>query len=195
MSKPFFFRIDLVALFDFATDEIGSKMTLLRFAKELRSGQSEIPYIQDLIIETNDFIDKKKKAGRSGGLAKASSAIAKASKPKQTLAKATQSSTETEDKPYKEIIEDLNLKGGFNFKTGAATKKHIHARFSDGFTKEDFFHVHSVKIAEWGKDPKMSKFLRPETLYGNKFDSYLNQKQTLTKRVQNMDGDFIEVPL
>lgn len=85
--------------------------------------------------------------------------------------------------PYEEIISDLNSKGGFKFKTGTATKKHIHARFADGFTKEDFFHVHTVKIAEWSNDEKMSKFIRPETLYGSKFDSYCNQRDVVSKCV------------
>jgi uncharacterized phage protein (TIGR02220 family) len=80
--------------------------------------------------------------------------------------------------PYAEIIADLNSKGGFKYKTGSATRKLIHARFADGFKKEDFFRVHTVKIAEWA-NTNMSKFLRPETLYSNKFDSYLNQKITI----------------
>ena len=33
-----------------------------------------------------------------------------------------------------------------------------------------------IKCDEWGKDEKMCKFLRPETLFGTKFESYLNQK-------------------
>jgi hypothetical protein len=47
-----------------------------------------------------------------------------------------------------------------------------------------------IKYAEWnGTD--MQKFLRPETLYGNKFESYLNQKLTLNekyKAVSNHTG-------
>ena len=108
-SKPFFFRIDLVALFDFATDEIGIKMTLLQFAKSLQQGQSEIPYIQNIIAETNDFIEKKKQAGRSGGLAKASTAKAKHSKPVAKRSKGyPEAVTETEDtKPLPEYSDEF----------------------------------------------------------------------------------------
>lgn len=33
-----------------------------------------------------------------------------------------------------------------------------------------------IKTAEWLHNPKMNKYLRPETLFGTKFESYLNQK-------------------
>lgn len=77
--------------------------------------------------------------------------------------------------PYQEIIADLNQVTGKKYRhTGSATKRKIAARFNDGFTLSDFQHVHKVKAAEWlGTD--MEKFLRPETLYGNKFEGYLNQ--------------------
>lgn len=38
MSKPFFFRIDLIELMDFATEPEGIGMTLLEFVKMLDSG-------------------------------------------------------------------------------------------------------------------------------------------------------------
>lgn len=57
-----------------------------------------------------------------------------------------------------------------------ATQRLIKARLNDGFVLDDFKQVINKKAAEWGKDPKMCKFLRPETLFGTKFESYLNQK-------------------
>lgn len=76
MAKPFFFRIDLIELMDFATEPEGEAMSLLQFAKELKRGQSDHPTIQKIIDEANNYIEKKKKAGSSGGKAKASSARA-----------------------------------------------------------------------------------------------------------------------
>ncbi|WP_431189194.1 conserved phage C-terminal domain-containing protein [Cytobacillus firmus] len=29
---------------------------------------------------------------------------------------------------------------------------------------------------EWKSDPQYSRYLRPETLFGSKFEAYLNQK-------------------
>lgn len=80
--------------------------------------------------------------------------------------------------PYTDIIDYLNKKTGKNFKsTSKATQKYIKARFNDGFTLEDFKRVIDIKCEEWLKDSKMSIYLRPETLFGTKFESYLNSKQ------------------
>lgn len=79
--------------------------------------------------------------------------------------------------PYEEIISYLNQKLGTKYShTSRDTQKHIKARFRDGFTLDDFKHVIDVKVAEWGNDSKMSSYLRPKTLFGTKFESYLNQK-------------------
>lgn len=79
--------------------------------------------------------------------------------------------------PFKEIIDYLNEKTGSRYKhTSKKTQSLIKARFNDGFTLEDFKKVIDIKTDEW-KDTDMSKFLRPETLFGTKFESYLNQKQ------------------
>ena len=78
---------------------------------------------------------------------------------------------------YDEIIDHLNKITKSSYKaTSAKTKSLINARINEGFKVEDFFQVHINKYAEWHNDNKMVKFLRPETLYGNKFEGYLNQK-------------------
>ena len=46
---------------------------------------------------------------------------------------------------------------------------------SEGFTVENFITVNEKKVKQWLHDPAMSKYLRPETLYGKKFDGYLNE--------------------
>lgn len=79
---------------------------------------------------------------------------------------------------YKYIVEHLNQKAGTNYK--ASTKKTqtcIHARLSEGFTLDDFKTVIDKKCAEW-LGTEWEKFLRPETLFGTKFESYLNAKVT-----------------
>ena len=40
---------------------------------------------------------------------------------------------------------------------------------------ENFITVNEKKVKQWLNDPEMSKFLRPSTLYGDKFDGYLNE--------------------
>lgn len=77
---------------------------------------------------------------------------------------------------YKEIIDYLNSKTGASYKyTTKKTKDLIKARFNEGFTLENFKTVIDKKSAEWINDENMSKYLRPETLFGTKFEGYLNQ--------------------
>lgn len=90
-----------------------------------------------------------------------------------------------EDKEiYKYIVDYLNQKAGTNYR--ASTKKTqtcIHARLAEGFTVDDFKTVIDKKCADWLTDPKMEQYLRPETLFGTKFESYLNAKVTNKKPV------------
>jgi len=81
-----------------------------------------------------------------------------------------------------EIIDDLNLILGTSYKsTSKQTQDLIKTRLNDGFTLEDFKVVHRKMLRSWGADEKMVKYLRPITLYGNKFEGYLNQKSVTTK--------------
>lgn len=76
----------------------------------------------------------------------------------------------------KEIISYLNEKTGSKYRLNTdATKKHINARLDEGFTVDDFKTVIDIKTDEWLGDKDMQKFLRPQTLFGTKFESYLNQ--------------------
>lgn len=78
--------------------------------------------------------------------------------------------------PYAEIIDYLNLKTGSQYK--ASTKKTqslIKARFNEGFTLDDFKQVIDIKSSQWINDSKMKSYLRPETLFGTKFEGYLNE--------------------
>ena len=87
----------------------------------------------------------------------------------------------------KEIIEYLNSVCGTEYKTKTAkTRNLIKARMNEDFTVEDFKTVIKKKNDEWGGDKEMSKFLRPETLFGTKFESYLNQK-SVSKRNKTFD--------
>jgi uncharacterized phage protein (TIGR02220 family) len=77
---------------------------------------------------------------------------------------------------YKYIVEYLNEKAGTRYKyTSKATQDKIKARCNEGFTIDDFKTVIDKKCIEW-LETDMQKFLRPETLFGTKFESYLNQK-------------------
>jgi uncharacterized phage protein (TIGR02220 family)/predicted phage replisome organizer len=78
---------------------------------------------------------------------------------------------------YISVVSYLNEKAGTSFKhTTAKTKTAIKARLSEGFTVDDFKTVIDKKCAEWIGNEKMEKYLRPETLFGTKFEGYLNAK-------------------
>ena len=47
---------------------------------------------------------------------------------------------------------------------------------NEGFTEDDLLKVIDIKSKTWLHDPEMNKYLRPQTLFGNKFEGYLNQK-------------------
>lgn len=79
--------------------------------------------------------------------------------------------------PYSEIIEYLNFKTGRNYNTKAKCNKDvIRARFNEGATLDQFKQVIDKKVLDWLNDKKMNIYLRPTTLFGTKFDSYLNQR-------------------
>ena len=91
---------------------------------------------------------------------------------------------------YISIVEYLNQKAGTKYKhTTKKTHSLIHARLSEGFTIDDFKTVIDKKCAEWlGTD--MEKFLRPETLFGTKFESYLNAKQSKPNKAKSNNTRF-----
>ena len=76
---------------------------------------------------------------------------------------------------YQYIVEFLNSRTGKHYRVTDKTRKLIKARVNEGFTESDFCTVIDNKARGWLNDPKMSQFLRPETLFGNKFEGYLNE--------------------
>lgn len=73
------------------------------------------------------------------------------------------------------VVDYLNLKAGTSYRHGIAkTISLVSARLKDGFTENDFTLVINKKCEEW-KKTDYAKYLRPETLFGTKFESYLNQ--------------------
>lgn len=85
--------------------------------------------------------------------------------------------------PYTEIVAALNGALGTSYRpTSKKTRQLIHARWAEGFRFHDFEAVIATMAAAWGDDPKMSAYLRPETLFGPKFESYLNRPKPRKER-------------
>lgn len=84
----------------------------------------------------------------------------------------------------KEIILFLNQKLQSSFKETEKTFNFIEARFNQKFTLADFKLVIENQTKEWINNPNMKKYLRPETLFGNKFEGYLQSAKIKNQRTQ-----------
>ena len=99
----------------------------------------------------------------------------------------TRQKSETKDiyiNIYIDIVEYLNKKANKNYKHNSdKTRRFIDARLNEGFTLEDFKKVIDNKCRSWLNDERMNQYLRPETLFGTKFESYLNEKPVSVKDI------------
>ena len=96
---------------------------------------------------------------------------------------------EQEPIPYAEIITYFNEVAGTHYLLrGKEIKRFIKARWNDGFRLEDFKTVLDKKAGQWKNDAKMSKYLRFETLFSNKFESYLNEVVAPRHNLMNPSG-------
>ena len=106
-----------------------------------------------------------------------------------TILNHTKEDNTKEDNNIEQVITYLNEKADKNFKANTpVTIKHIKARLLEGYTIDDFKKVIDIKVAKWKTDPKMSDYLRPETLFGNKFDGYLNEKIIIKEKSKEQNG-------
>ena len=81
------------------------------------------------------------------------------------------------------ILSFLNEKTGKNFKHNSQkTRKLINARLREGYIEKDFYAVIENKCKDWLKDEKMNKYLCPDTLFGTKFEKYLNQGVNINEK-------------
>ena len=81
----------------------------------------------------------------------------------------------------KEIVDYLNEKTNSNYRADSkSTVDIIGARINDGFTKQDFFDVIDYINKTW-TDKKMKNYIRPSTIFSNKFESYLNNARKYDK--------------
>lgn len=95
---------------------------------------------------------------------------------------------ESNNNIVRQIVERLNFLAGTKYRTNTdSTKRIIKARLSDGYTLNDFYAVIDKKTKEW-KGTEMEKYLRPQTLFGTKFESYLNQNDVPRKKSNNFNN-------
>lgn len=89
----------------------------------------------------------------------------------------------------KKVIEHLNTTTDAKFRSSSkATQSKIKARLNEGYTLNDFIVVIDKKYNEW-KNTEFEKYLCPETLFGTKFEKYLNQRE-IKKSEKREENDF-----
>lgn len=160
--------------------------------------------VDRLFEELQERFEKKQKAGRLGGIKSGKSRSTNKMEAKRSSASIAPKQNEQDkirkDKIRKdkkigsserdvalalavtEVILYFNEVTGKSLKdSGIQNRKHILARLREGFTLEDCKKVIRVKFEEWRDDDKMSRYIRIETLFGSKFESYLQQDEIKPK--------------
>ena len=75
-----------------------------------------------------------------------------------------------------EVLTYLNHKAKRDYRAVDSNLKLIAARLVEGATVAECKAVVDMKVAEWSSDPKMSEYLRPETLFNAmKFGGYIGK--------------------
>lgn len=69
----------------------------------------------------------------------------------------------------------------------ASTAKPIKARLREGHTVEQCKQVIRVKSEQWKNDNKMKQYLRPVTLFSDKFESYLIEGDSKPKSREELE--------
>ena len=82
----------------------------------------------------------------------------------------------------REVTEFFNSTAGKNYNVNDC-KPYVEKLISQGYKVEDIKHVIQVKSEQWKGDQKMDQYLRPMTLFGDKFSSYLQEQSTRMKGV------------
>ena len=184
-KKSFVAYCDWLESFEELTDEEAGRLAkhLFRYVNDLNPEAPDkitkmcfIPIKQSLkrdLVKYEERAERARLNGAKGGRPKTQKTQSVISEPKKP-----DSVNVSVNDNVNVIVSYLNSRVGSSFKASTdKTKRMINARLKEGFTVEDFKKVIETKAEEWENDPKFCKFLRPETLFSNKFESYLNQQQ------------------
>ena len=207
-KKSFVAYCDWLESFEELTDEEAGKLAkhLFKYVNDLNPEAPDkltkmmfIPIKQSLkrdLRKYESYIDKQSENGKRGGRPK------KPKKPKPftenpTEPKKAESVNDNVSVSVNDnvstIVDYLNSRVGSNYKPSTRkTKDVINARLNEGFTVEDFKTVIDIKAKEWENDPKFCKFLRPETLFSNKFEGYLNQQEAKQSRDEELNVHLLK---
>ena len=166
-----------------------SPAILSKFRKD-KSGNFYNMRLKEEIDKRNRYSESRKRNGSKGG------------RPKKHMDNHMDTHMENTckacDEPYENhteneniyiIISLLNSICNKQYKTNTKkTRDLIKARLKEGFTIKDFEIVITKKHDEW-QGTEFEKFLRPSTLFGTKFEEYLNQESSTVKKNKAAEMD------
>lgn len=104
-----------------------------------------------------------------------------------------QSIKDSSIKDIKYIVDYLNEKAGTKYRASTPTTQNLLKALLTGknpFTVEDCILVIDKQCAKW-KGTEWEQYLRPSTLFGKKFENYLNAKNNAPNTPQQKDANRI----
>ena len=195
-KKSFVLYTDMKASFDILSDEEAGQLVkhLFDYVNDLNpscNGNRIIeiafePIKQTLKRDLKEWerlapkrSEKAKNAGLASGEARRNKANSEAQSELNELGSSKRTkrtvSVSVSVSVIKDIVSFLNNELGKDFKDNSkSTISLIESRFKEGYTFEDFKKVITTKKANW-INTDMAVYLRPSTLFGSKFESYLNE--------------------
>lgn len=192
MRKSFLLHIDSLCILEDLTDEqkgqlfnaiykfqLGEEITLSPMIK-IAFSQFKNQFMRDEEKYKNTC-QARKLAGSKGGKQRvANQANATNCKQDEANQAENKNKNKSDNDNNKDSVNDiiifLNKKANTSYRSsGIKTISLINARLNEGFTIKDFETVINKKCDTWLSDKKMSAYLRPETLFGTKFEGYLNE--------------------
>lgn len=94
---------------------------------------------------------------------------------------------------YQEIITYLNNQTGKQFRWNTPkTKALMQARLNEGFTVEEFKQVIEIKCKQWLTSDYFN-YLRPATLFGSKFEGYLQEWIVFKKKEEYQRKEHLKI--
>ena len=80
------------------------------------------------------------------------------------------------------MVDYINDKAGTKYRVTKSTRDKIDALIAQGYTETDMIAVVDKKCAEWINDENMRGYIRPYTLFGDKFEMYLGAPASLSQQ-------------
>ena len=81
------------------------------------------------------------------------------------------------------VLSHLNAVTGASWRVDDVSSVRLISELAhSGYTEDQMLEVIDKKAADWLGDPKVEQYLRPSTLFGTKFEQYLNQPDSARKK-------------